>query len=58
MKKKTKSNIRVCADFYTGLNECRLHHTYPLSLAEEIFSKLNGRCYFLKIDLSDEYFTN
>ena len=52
--KKTKE-IRVCADFSTGLNAALKDYHYPLPSPEEIFNKLNGGKIFSKIDLSDAY---
>lgn len=54
VKKKSKE-IRVCADFSTGLNESLEDYHYPLPSPEEIFTKLNGGQIFSKIDLSDAY---
>lgn len=54
IKKKSKE-IRVCADFSTGLNNALKDHHYPLPSPEEIFAKLSGGKYFSKIDLSDAY---
>ena len=53
--KKKNIKIRVCADFSTGLNGCLKDHSYPLPTPEDIFSELNGRKIFLKIDLSEAY---
>ena len=39
---KEKSNqIRICANFSTGLNDALQDHHYPLRSPEEIFNKLN-----------------
>ena len=54
VKKKNK-DIRVCADFSTGLNAALKDYHYPLPSPEEIFNKLNGGKIFSKIDLSDAY---
>ena len=54
VKKKTKE-IRVCADFSTGLNSVLKDHHYPLPNPEEVFAKLNGGKIFSKIDLSEAY---
>ena len=54
VRKKTKE-IRVCADFSTGLNAALKDYHYPLPSPEEVFSKLNGGKVFSKIDLSDAY---
>lgn len=53
-KKKT-GDIRICADFSTGLNEALEDHQYPLPLPEDIYAKLNGSKYFSHIDLSDAF---
>ena len=50
-KKKIK-DIRVCADFSTGLNAALKDHHYPLPSPEEVFTKLNGGKIFSKIDTS------
>lgn len=54
IKKKT-GDIRICADFSTGLNEALEDHHYPLPLPEDIFAKLNGSKFFSHIDLSDAF---
>ena len=53
--RKKSNQIRVCADFSTGLNQTLKDHHYPLPSPEEIFNKLNGGKIFSKIDLSDTY---
>ena len=53
-KKKSKE-IRVCADFSTGLKAALKDHHYPLPNPEEVFNKLNGGKVFSKIDLSQAY---
>ena len=47
IKKKSK-DIRVCADFSTGLNAAEKDHHYPLPSPEEVFTKLNGGKYSQK----------
>ena len=54
VKKKSK-DIRVCADFSTGLNASLQDHHYPLPSPEEVFTKLNSGKIFSKIDLSEAY---
>ena len=54
VKKKSKE-IRVCADFSTGLNAVLRDYHYPLPGPGEIFTKLNGGKIFSKVDLSDAY---
>lgn len=53
--KKTNGNIRLCADYSTGLNAVIEDDHYPLPTAEDIFSTLNGGKLFSKIDLSEAY---
>ena len=53
--KKKSREIRVCADFSTGLNDALKDHHYPLPTPEEVFTKLNGGKLFSKIDLSEAY---
>ena len=53
--KKKSNEIRVCADFSTGLNAALKEYHYPLPSPDEVFSKLNGGKIFSKIDLSDAY---
>ena len=55
MSKKKSNQIRICADFSTGLNDALQDHHYPVPRPEEIFNKLNGGKIFSKIDLSDAY---
>ena len=52
---KRNKQIRVCADFSTGLNDALKDYHYPLSCPEEIFAKLSDENFFSKIDLSDAY---
>lgn len=54
IQKKT-GDLRICADFSTGLNNALEDHRYPLPLPEDIFAKLNGSTIFSHIDLSDAF---
>ena len=54
VKKKFK-DIRVYADFLTGLNATLKDHHYPLPSPEEVFTQLNGGKIFSKRDLSEAY---
>ena len=47
MKKKSLE-IRVCADFSTGLNAARKYFNYPLPCPKDIFAMLNGGKVFLE----------
>ena len=40
--RKKSNQIRVCADFSTGLNQELKDHHFPLPSPEEIFKKLYG----------------
>lgn len=53
--KKANGNIRICADFSTGLNNVLESHNYPLPVPEDIFATLAGGEIFSKIDLADAY---
>lgn len=54
-KLKKTGELRLCADFSTGLNEALADHHYPLPLPEDIYAKLNGSTMFSHIDLSDAF---
>ena len=54
IRKKSKE-IRVCAEFSTGLNAAPKDYHYPLPSSEEVFNKLNGGRVFSKIDLSEAH---
>ena len=53
--KKKSNQIRICADFSTGLNDALQDHHYPLPSPEEIFNKQNGGKIISKMDFSDAY---
>ena len=53
--KKKSQEIRVCADFSTGLNAALKDYHYLLPSPEEVFNKLNGGKVFSKIDFSEAY---
>ena len=52
---KANGNIRICADFKTGLNKVFESHTHPLPTPDDIFTKLNGGAWFTQIDFTDAY---
>ncbi|XP_014786330.1 uncharacterized protein K02A2.6-like [Octopus bimaculoides] len=54
--KKKNNNIRLCADFSTGLNICLKTCHRPHPTPEDIFAKLNGGKIFSKLDLFDLYY--
>ena len=51
MKKKVKE-LRVCADFSTGLKAALKDFNYSLPCPEDIFAKLNGGKVFSKLTLA------
>ena len=53
-EKKSK-DMRVCPDFFTGLNAALKNSNYPLPCPEVIFSRLNGGKFFLKTDFCYAY---
>ena len=53
--RKKFNQIRICADFSTGLNTVLKDYHYPLPTPEEVFNKLNDGVVFSKVDLSDAY---
>ncbi|BHF82699.1 hypothetical protein SprV_0802583800 [Sparganum proliferum] len=50
--KKPNGQIRLCADYSTGLNDALEDYHYPLPPLEQIFDTLNGGQVFARIDLS------
>ncbi|CAI2347328.1 unnamed protein product [Caenorhabditis sp. 36 PRJEB53466] len=52
---KKNGELRLCADFSTGLNDCLQQHQHPLPTLEDSFSKLNGGRLFTQIDLAEAY---
>ena len=52
---RSPNEIRICADFSTGLNAVLKDYLCPLPTPEEVFNKLNGGVVFSKVDLSDAY---
>ena len=53
--KKKSHDIRVCADFSTGVNAALKDYHYSLPSPDEGFNKLNGGKVFSKIDISEAY---
>lgn len=55
VKQKKSGEIRICADFSTGLNDALEDHRYPIPLPEDIFATLsNSECYS-HVDLTDAF---
>ncbi|CAF4492109.1 unnamed protein product, partial [Rotaria sp. Silwood2] len=52
---KPADNVRICADFSTGVNAALDIDKYPLPKPTDIFVALNGGTLFSKIDLSEAY---
>ncbi|KIH69494.1 hypothetical protein ANCDUO_00151 [Ancylostoma duodenale] len=53
--KKKNGQIRLCADFSTGLNNALHLHQYPLPTTEDVFTKLNGGQLFTQIEFAEAY---
>lgn len=53
--KKPNGQIRICADYSTGLNDVLEPHQYPLPKPDDIFAKLANSTVFSHIDLSDAF---
>ncbi len=49
---KSDNTVRICGDYKTTVNSVSLTESYPLPKIEELFTKLSGVQYFLKLDLS------
>ena len=52
--RKKSNQIRICADFSTGLNAVLKYYHYPLP-TPEVFKKLNGGVVFSNVDLINAY---
>nr|VZI44713.1 unnamed protein product [Spirometra erinaceieuropaei] len=53
--KKPNVQIRLCADYSTGLDDALEDYHYPLPTLEQIFATLNGGQVIARIDLSEAY---
>ena len=53
MVKKANGKVRLCVDFSIGLNDSLYIHQYPQPVPEDWFTKLYGRTWFVKVDLTD-----
>lgn len=56
VKKKPNNQIRICADFSTGLNNELEDFKYPLPLPEDLFIKFADATVFSQIDFKDAFF--
>lgn len=54
--KKKNGQLRICADYSTGLNDALESNKYPLPTPDQIFAKFAGKKFFSTIDLSDAFF--
>lgn len=54
--RKSNGDIRICADYSTGLNQCLEAHQHPLPVPNDIFTKISNNKFFTHIDLSDAYY--
>ncbi|EYC26343.1 hypothetical protein Y032_0010g1102 [Ancylostoma ceylanicum] len=52
---KEKWIDRLCADYFTGLDDALEQHQHPLPSPDDIFAKLNGRRYFCQLDLAQAH---
>ena len=55
MVRKTNGQIRLCADYSTGLNGALKDDDYPLPNMEEFMSRSHGNRFFSQLDLADAY---
>ena len=53
--KADKISIRSCGDYKVTINKAVNADQFPLPKAEDIFSKLAGKKFFAKLDLSEAY---
>ena len=53
--KADKKSIHLCGDYKVTINKAINADQFPLSKAEDIFSKLAGKKFFAKLDLSETY---
>ncbi|EFO90739.1 hypothetical protein CRE_08209 [Caenorhabditis remanei] len=53
--KKAGGDLRVCADFKTGLNTALEDEDHPIPAPEDVFATLNGGKLFSTVDLKDAY---
>ena len=52
---KANGDIKICADFKTGLNKVLESHAHPLPTPDYIFTELNGGAWFTQIDFTKAY---
>lgn len=53
--KTANEKVWICADYLSGLNYSLDAHYYSLSVLEYLFSKLNSKICFAKVDISDVF---
>uniref|UniRef100_A0A5S6QN13 Retrotransposon gag domain-containing protein n=1 Tax=Trichuris muris TaxID=70415 RepID=A0A5S6QN13_TRIMR len=53
--KKPNKQVRLCADFSTGLNRALVTNAYPIPSPEDLYHALEGEVKYSKLDLSDAY---
>uniref|UniRef100_A0A914UTP1 RNA-directed DNA polymerase n=1 Tax=Plectus sambesii TaxID=2011161 RepID=A0A914UTP1_9BILA len=52
---KANGEMRICADYSTGLNAALKIDQYPLPRFEDVFEALNGATVFASLDMKDAY---
>ncbi|GBG68646.1 hypothetical protein CBR_g3187 [Chara braunii] len=52
--RKADETLRLCID-YRGLNRYTVKNNYPMPRSDELFDRLAGNCFFMKIDLRSGY---
>ncbi|GBG76914.1 hypothetical protein CBR_g23128 [Chara braunii] len=52
--RKADETLRLCI-VYRGLNRYTVKNSYPMPRSNELFDRLAGNCFFLKIDLRSGY---
>lgn len=53
--RRANGNIRLCADYSTGLNNALLSEDYPIPNMEEVLTKFSGNRVFSQLDFADAY---
>jgi hypothetical protein len=54
--RKANGNIRLCADYSTGLNKQLQDHLYPVPVIDDIYARIGPKKWYSIIDIRDAYF--